>query len=333
MIITKQTGIPAILDLAKSKTCTNKLKIEAYFTLSMICLNNNSNKQTMLESIEYRVDILIYEIRSIWLNLKPKINANQNEELQDLEIQLKAGLTLCGFCFKTQDFTRKILSSFGRENWDYFKQNLLKLNLLLQKSLLNNDQKAYFEIQKLRCYFGFQIAALSNLINYSNEDPRAIGLKLMIDIIPKSSSTYLRSIAADYIGRVIQFDDCLLDCFIAINAVEILALSTNNKDEQNKTRGDSEIGSASITLGFFTNLNPEARRRLLKLSRKNFKIMEALKYSNELINIELKQAWNHFKQLNDSIYHNPTSHNSNHHNNNNNEQFKYSKFEKLPPIK
>ena len=89
---------------------------------------------------------------------------------------------------------------------------------------------------------------------------------------------------------------------------------------------DDKKGCASVTLGFFTNMHPEARRRILKLSRKNFKIMEALRYSNELINIELKRDWNHFKQLSDVVFQpTPASHHQQ-------KEFKYRKFEKCPPI-
>ncbi len=73
-------------------------------------------------------------------------------------------------------------------------------------------------------------------------------------------------------------------------------------------------------------MHPEARRRILKLSRKNFKIMEALRYSNELINIDLKRDWNHFKQLSDVVSQpTPASYHQQ-------KVFKYNKFEKLPPI-
>lgn len=200
-IVSVNSGISAIIDLCKIKANSIRLKTEAYYTLSMVCLGNLANKQTMLECIDYRVDILINQVRSIWLNEKPKVNINQNEELEDLDMQFKAGLALCGFCYKTEDFTRKILQSFGRVKWDYFRSVLIKLNVLFENVIANDDQKAYFNVQKLRCFFGFQISSLNNLISYSNEDPRAIGIKLMIDCIPKTKNTYLRAIACDYIGK------------------------------------------------------------------------------------------------------------------------------------
>ena len=328
LIISKQAGISSILDITKSKTSSTRLKTEAYYTLSMVCLNNQTNKKILFESIEYRVDLLIYEIRNIWLNQKVNVYNDQSEELDDLTMQLKAGLALCGFCFKTEDFTRKVLITFGRVQWDHFRKMLHRLNSLLEKVSANEDKKMIFKVQNLRCMFGFQIASLTNLISYSTEDPRAIGLKVMIDIIPKADNSYLRSIVCDYIGRVIILDDCLLDCFIAINAVETITKSTFDSTDlesgQQLLRGDAEKGCASVTLGVFTNLHPEARRRLLKLSRKNFKIMDALKYSNELLNIDLKRDWKHFKELSDVVLnYKPTSHSK---------EIKFSKFDKLPAI-
>ena len=204
-IVAVNSGISAIIDLCKSKSNSIRLKTEAYYALSMVCLANLANKQTMLECIDYRVDILINQIRSIWLNEKPKVNTDQNEEIEDLDMQFKAGLALCGFCFKTEDFTRKILSSFGRVKWDYFRDVLKKLNVLFEKVIMSDDQKAYFNVQKLRCMFGFQICALNNLISYSTEDPRAIGIKFMIDCLPKAKNTYLRAITCDYIGKSLFF--------------------------------------------------------------------------------------------------------------------------------
>ena len=86
-----------------------------------------------------------------------------------------------------------------------------------------------------------------------------------------------------------------------MNTIEILGKSSFNSEEAYNDVGECEMGNAAVTLGFFTSLNPEARRRLLKVGRKSPRIMESLKYYNDVIHIDLVRQWKHFKELHESM--------------------------------
>ena len=101
------------------------------------------------------------------------------------------------------------------------------------------------------------------------------------------------------LGRLIRLNDNLIESFMSINSIELLAKSSCETDEPFGP-GESERGNAAVTLGYFTNVNPEARRRLLKIARKSPKIMDSLRYSNELIHFELITQWKHYKELQSS---------------------------------
>ena len=87
---------------------------------------------------------------------------------------------------------------------------------------------------------------------------------------------------------------------MAINTIEILAKASCQSEEPYGP-GETERGNASVALGYFTNVNPEARRRLLKIARRSPSIMDSLKYSNEIIHLELVTQWKHYKELQQSI--------------------------------
>ncbi len=72
-------------------------------------------------------------------------------------------------------------------------------------------------------------------------------------------------------------------------------------DEINLNVGNTEKGAAALTLGVLTSLNPEARRRLLKVARRHPNVMHELKYSNDVIHLDLVNEWKHYKQLRDMI--------------------------------
>jgi hypothetical protein len=191
-----------------------------------------------------------------------------------------------------------------------FKSLIDKLNRMLNKSMQKQDNNAYFALQRLRCLLGFQVSALHNLIYFdqnhvsnsgsnAHPDARVIGMQMMIDIIPACQNSLLRSIVCDYIGRLISMDIYLIEAFVSINAIDLLAKSSI--DDFYPHIGPVEKGCASICLAIFLNLSPEARRRLLKIARKNTKVMESLFYYNETLHLEVLNQWRHFKTLENKV--------------------------------
>lgn len=177
-----------------------------------------------------------------------------------------------------------------------FCQLYTQLNRKLASSYIYKDQDSHYFCLKIRCFFGFQISALYHLIQIEpKQDPRAIGIKLIMDVLlSRNANALLKSIACDYMGRLVRFNEGLVESLICVNGVEILA-----KSIAPGVVGDIERGNAAITLGIFTVMNAEARRRVIKLARKSNGLMEGLIYFNRTIHVELIRQWRHFKELKD----------------------------------
>jgi hypothetical protein len=87
---------------------------------------------------------------------------------------------------------------------------------------------------------------------------------------------------------------------MCINTIEILARAACPIEDKFGP-GETERGNAALVLAIFTNLSPEARRRILKIARRMPHVMDSLKYSNDIIHLELVQAWSHYRELQKSI--------------------------------
>ncbi len=284
---------------------------------------NNFHLENVYEAIFKPEDTVEYIIKSLMILLLKVTNNKEEakeeeeeeeqqnrsnnviytkEELAEMEIQVKTGLTICAFCYHNEDFVKKIVSLVGRINWLVFKYLIDKTNRLLKKAIKKRNTEAYFHIQRLRIHLGFQVSALYNLIYFepnsvtsSDQDARVIGMQMMIDIIPVCNNSLLRSIVCDYMGRLISMDIYLIEAFVSINAIELLAKSTVSSYYPDI--GELEKGNAAISLALFTNQSPEARRRLFKIARKNVNVMESMFYYNESLHGEILSQWKHFKQL------------------------------------
>jgi hypothetical protein len=302
---------------------SNKIKSEAYYCLSMICFKNVNVYQELLKLIE--VDQLIRNIifllkatsyvldtkviekdknQSFKNKILKKVDENLDSQqiFDNIKCQLKAGLALCSFSFQNDDFLYNILTSVGKLDWKIFKNILELLNTKLKKSVSENNDQEYFDVQKMRCLLGYQITILHNIMVNRDEDPRALGIKTMIDIVPYSTNSALRSITCDYLGRIVKFNVTLIESLLCVNSVELLANSTIEKNTDDVylnvlNVGNTEKGVAALTLGLLTTLNPEARRRLLKVARRHPQIMNELKRSNEILHLDLLNGWKHFMEL------------------------------------
>ena len=87
---------------------------------------------------------------------------------------------------------------------------------------------------------------------------------------------------------------------MCINTIEILARAACHTDEPFGP-GETERGNSALVLAIFTNFSPEARRRILKIARRLPEVMDSLKYSNEVIHLEVMQQWSHYRELQKSI--------------------------------
>lgn len=308
--IEKLATISLVIDICNKSSFSDKLKSEAYYSLSMICLNNPKNRKSLSKQLNGRLDNLIRNLFRL-MTLR-SLDHDEDHDVGDLNSQLdlistqtRAGLTLCAFCYKNREFMEKILNTMGRMNWQPLKRLLLKLDKMLDEAVKTKDRKNYFLLQKLRCFYGYQLCVFYYLIDVEDEDPRVIGIKIIMDSIPKTKNTLLRSIGCCYVGKLISFNQDFVGSFVAINAVEILAQSmlvvkeTNDPDYQRPC--ESERCNAALTLGFLTNYSIEARRRFLKLSRRYPTLIDTLKYFNKVVHIDLVQQWNHYLTLKDAL--------------------------------
>ena len=226
-----------------------------------------------------------------------KTETFNKDEIKNITIRIRAGLTICAFGYKYDEFLERILKIHGLFDWCTFSLFYAELNSKLKSSHLHKDQEAKYFCLKMRCLFGFQITALYYLIRVEiKQDPRVIGIKLIMDVLlNKNANTLLKSIACDYMGRLVRFNEGLIESLICVNGVEMLA-----KSLVPGVTGNVERGNAAITLGFFTIMNAEARRRVIKLARNSKGLMENLTYFNKAIHIELIRQWEHFKELEDN---------------------------------
>ena len=215
--IVKLGGLNAIIDVFRTKSFSNRLKAEAYYCLSMVCLNNPTSRKETFKIINtpsqeetFIKDIMRLLNTSTYVETEEVVAEEDSNtevtiisdvDLEEINTQLTAGLTFCNFCFMNEEFMRKIVLSVGRINWNVYRTLAIRLNKSLDKAIQCKNKRLTFDILKIRCNFGFQVAALHNLINLADEDPRALGIKMILDLVKDSTNTYLRSMACDCIGN------------------------------------------------------------------------------------------------------------------------------------
>lgn len=142
---------------------------------------------------------------------------------------------------------------FQRLDWNIYKKILDRQNELTSEALDYNDKKTLFMIQRTKCFLSFQIAALHNFIDNCEEDSRAVGIKILTDLVEAATNSYSRSIVCDYIGRLVCMNPSFYDPFICMDAIELLARCTFEEENPREIRGNTEKGCAAITLGQYFN--------------------------------------------------------------------------------
>jgi hypothetical protein len=221
--IVKFGGLNAIIDIVRDKSNSPRLKAEAYYCLSMVCLNNKSSRKEIFKILNTpaQEELFIKEIAQL-LTASSDFEIDESEggaeedtskkniiseaELEEINTQLTAGLAFCNMCFLNEEFMRKIVLTVGRLNWFVYRKIILRLNKALEQSIRIKNHNLTYDLLKMRCNFGFQISALHNLINNADEDPRALGIKMILDIVNDCKNTFLRSMACDCIGKMKIFN-------------------------------------------------------------------------------------------------------------------------------
>ncbi len=227
--IVKFGGLNAIIDIIRDKSNSSRLKAEAYYCLSMVCLSNKSSRKEIFKILNTpaQEELFIKDIAQL-LTASSNFEVDETEsgggggggaeedtsqkiiiseaELEEINTQLTAGLAFCNMCFLNEEFMRKIVLTVGRLNWVVYRKIILRLNKALEQSIRVKNHNLTYDLLKMRCNFGFQISALHNLINNADEDPRALGIKMILDIVNDCKNTFLRSMACDCIGKRKSFN-------------------------------------------------------------------------------------------------------------------------------
>ena len=297
----KLGAINQVVDILSRKNLSDRLKCETLYCLASICFNNLNNRMTLKIILGSKMDSLVKElVMMITKNGTRKIDKIETK-IEIIYIQITCCLAICSFSYKNDEFIRKIIMNIGRIRWCVFSQIMKDLDECLEKTFSKNKE-LYFDCQKMKCLFGFIVPALHNLITDAEQDPRAIGMEILVNTVPKSNNTYLKSIACDFLGRLACYNSCVIESLLSIDAIEILVLSLIEQPKINEidSVGNTEKGCAAITIGFFVNSKPEARRTLLRLAREHSEIMQELNFFNEKIHADLEMQWKHYKKIDES---------------------------------
>ena len=299
--------LTAIFDILEKRTLfSRRLKSEGYLCLGSLVLNNSMVKTQVYKHFKDDVTVFINTLLMMLLGIDEELN-HCFDIVDKLEYRILAGITITKFAYRCDEFGIKLVKSFGKIPWKTYSEILS--GILSEESKLKsnlNDAK-YLRIIKLKCLLGFQTAFLYKSIdsmqssNDENDypDPRAIGIKILIDTIQHGKNSYIRTIAIDCICRLINSDRTLVEPIITVDAVEVLCkqieISETNQIDEN------EIGNCAITLAILVDFSAEGRRRLVKLSRKVPNIIKYLKYYNKSLNLDLLDQWDHYAKLLDMV--------------------------------
>lgn len=109
------------------------------------------------------------------------------------------------------------------------------------------------------------------------------------------ASTYLKSVACDYIGRLAKYNEALIESLLCVNVIEELSESATST-----LAGETEKASAAVSLGVFTAVSVEARRIVTRLNRTVSGLMDGLLKFNKIVHVELVRQWGHFRELKDN---------------------------------
>lgn len=184
----KMNAIEWLIEISRRKKISSIMKVEAFLLLSLVTLKN-FHMHNVYEAIfkpEETVEYIIKSLVILLLKVNPAYRhasitsiksarsgqeedeneetqqpavANINlEEISEMDVQIKAGVTLCMMCYKNEEFTKRLIGIVGRINWTVYKYLIDKSSILLKRSMrASNQEQVSFNLQRLRCQLGFQV--------------------------------------------------------------------------------------------------------------------------------------------------------------------------------
>ena len=214
------------------------------------------------------------------------------------------------FCYRCEEFRNDLIKNFDKIPLNVYVDIFEDL-LVEERKVATNDNDEYLRVMRLKCLLAFQMAFLYNIIDsvqiskedanlYNRielQDPRAIGIKVLVDIIQYSKNSFIRTIAIDCICRLIKTDKTLVEPIIIVDSVEILCKQLEIASGNVIKISEKEIGNCAITLAHLVDFSAEGRRRIIKISRRVPMIMQSLKYYNQSLNLDLRLQWEHYENI------------------------------------
>lgn len=254
--------------------------------------------------------------------------AENKLDMTSLEYRIMAGLALSAFAYRDDELKLKLIEKFDKIPWKIFIDLYNYIVCEEFRFKMMNNTENLFKIVRLKCLFAFLMASLYSIIdsigardiNTDNveieeiksesidqsipiidvyDDPRAVAIKVLIDMVRFNNNSYIRTIAIDSICRLINGDRTLVEPIVSIDIIEILCEKLEFIDSSNRT--ENEIGNCSLTLAYLTEFSPEARRRIIKIARRVSNVMKMMTYYNKRINSELAAQWKHYENLMDIV--------------------------------
>ena len=309
MSLLKLGTLNNLLELYYRKNSTLKMKSQACYSLSSMAMNNSTVFDKIVKIVEEHYDNGIKGlVENMILILNGKSLENLSEsKLENIELRINTGMSLCGLCHKNEDFKNYLIEWCGKISFNVFTDLLNELKEV-EDELFNgtttednnkivNEKEVYYKINKGRCLLAFQITFLQNLIEFDeyDDDPRTVSIKILIDTIHFNENTLVRAIAAECMFNLLNTNRSLIEPVISVDTIEIMCKSIDVL--RTCDYGDIEIGDYSIVLGFLTNYSPEGRRRIMKVLRKVPTLMTPLSYYNKQLHQDLLEQWTRYQYL------------------------------------
>jgi hypothetical protein len=318
---TKYGTIQILMDICKNRNDVSKnIKAHAFLCLSSLQINNSIVKNLIenhLEAIHYEVSTIIGALIMILVN-KDSQAETLNDQFDEIEARVTAGIALCSLFYHNDEYKNILLSKFGKIYWkdyvDLINSMVAVENYFKNKNMTQAEGNKVMKALELKCLLAFQIVSLYTVIHTDgvrdifngdytgnaneDDDPRATGIKIISHLIQNCPNPCVRTLAIHCLCGLVNTDkELIVDPFVTVDTVEILSRQIEYSEDETKNVNELEICHCAITLAHLTDYSPEARRRLLRVGRKNLKLMDLMRYHNKSLNIDLLREWNHFEKL------------------------------------
>ena len=318
---TKYGTIAMLIDICKNRNnVTKNIKAHAFLCLSSLSIHNPTSKALLdkqLENTNYEISTIIGTLLMILVDRESQAESLE-EQFDEIESRVTAGMALCSFFYHNEEYKAILISKFGKIYWkdyvDLINSTVSVENYFKNKSLALSETNRVMKALQFKCLLAFQIISLYTIIhtvgvrdifNENNsgganedDDPRATGITIIANLIRNCTNSSIRTLAIKCLCGLVNTDkELIVEPVVSFDIVEMLGGQIDYSQDETKDVNEIEISDCAITLAFITDYSPEARRRLLRLGRKNLKVMEMMRYHNKSLNIDLLREWNHFEKL------------------------------------